>query len=91
MRRLKLRLYCLQLRDEMLRLKADADEARVHIREEAEARDELQRRHEILVAQWRSAVEQREREMEELQERMNPPRDLELLRVQVRIRDSYFS
>lgn len=44
---------------------------------------ELQQRHEAMVGQWRSALEQREREMEDLQERLNPPRDLDLLRAQI--------
>ena len=48
-----------------------------------DARAELQRHHDGLVSQWRTALEQREREMEDLQERMNPPRDLELLRTQI--------
>ena len=79
-------LYALsphQLRDEMVRLKAIAEEARAQVGAEGDARMELQQRHEAMVGQWRSALEQREREMEDLQERLNPPRDLDLLRAQI--------
>ena len=73
-----------QLREEIVRLKSAVDDARAEVSEESEAKANLQRQHETLVSQWRLALEQREREMEELQDRLNPPRDLELLRSQVR-------
>jgi hypothetical protein len=75
----------LQLRAEMMRLKAERDDIAASLAAESDARIEQQRQHEALIAEWRQALEVREKDMEDLQERLNPPRDLELLRVQVRL------
>jgi hypothetical protein len=67
----------------MLRMKAERDAAAEALANESDARAAQQSSHESLIEQWRHALEIREKDMEDLQERLQPPRDLELLRVQV--------
>jgi hypothetical protein len=70
----------------MLRLKTERDDVAAALSAETEARTSQQRQHDALIEQWRHALEIREKDMEDLQECLNPPRDLELLRVQASCR-----
>lgn len=71
------------LRDELIALKGQYDEARRQAITEAEARVATERRHEQLVRQWQEQLQARERELEEISAQISPPRDLEQLRSQI--------
>lgn len=43
----------------------------------------VEREHERLVRQWKSELASKAREFEQLQQSMQPPRDLHLLKIQI--------
>lgn len=77
-------VMAMQVRHELLALKAQYDDARRQVLAEIEMRVDVERRHEALVRDWRGQLEAREKEFESLQQHLAPPRDLEMLKVQVR-------
>ncbi|RYG44330.1 hypothetical protein EON67_11880 [archaeon] len=45
----------------------------------------VERSHEALMREWRAQLDARAQELEQMQARLAPPRDLEQLKVQVRV------
>lgn len=73
-----------RLRSDVQRATALANEAREAAIESQSQRVAADRVVEARVAQWRAQLEIKEKQIAELAERLKPPRDLELLRVQIR-------
>ena len=71
------------LKEELIKTRAKYSDARREMLEEAELKAELETKVDELVRAARSEIEEKAAEMDALQAKLAPPRDLDMLRIKI--------